>query len=62
MGKSLHVSDLTVDTKKFHVLNHAEEAIVTVHAPKKAIAVDETTVVAPSEVPVATEKKEDTAE
>lgn len=35
MGHSLHVSDLKLDTKKFHVLSHSEEAIVSVHAPKK---------------------------
>ncbi len=42
MGKSLHVSDLKIDTKKFHILSHAEEAIVTVHAPKGGIKADET--------------------
>ncbi|NRH20509.1 50S ribosomal protein L25 [Candidatus Gracilibacteria bacterium] len=35
MGHSLHVSDLKVDSKKFHVLSHTEEAIVSIHAPKK---------------------------
>lgn len=34
MGKTLHVSDMIIDTKKFHVLSHAEEAVVSVHAPK----------------------------
>ncbi len=57
MGKSLHVSDLTVDTKKFHVLSHAEESIVTVHAPKKAEEVEETTTIAPTDVPDAAEKE-----
>ncbi len=42
MGKSLHVSDLKIDTKKFHMLSHAEEAIVTVHAPKGGVKADET--------------------
>lgn len=54
MGHSLHVSDLVVDTKKFHVLSHSEEAIVSIHAPKKAKAEDETTDVAA--VAVATAK------
>ncbi len=35
MEQTLHVSDLKIDSKKFNVLSHAEEAIVTVHAPKK---------------------------
>ncbi len=35
MGHSLHVSDLKIDTKKFHILSHSEEAIATIHAPKK---------------------------
>ena len=34
MGKTLHVSDLMIDRKKYHVLSRAEEAIVSVHAPK----------------------------
>ena len=54
MGHSLHVSDLVVDTKKFHVLSHSEEAIVSIHAPKKAKTEDETTDVAA--VAVATAK------
>ena len=37
MGKSLHVSDLIVDTKKFHIMNNQEDAIATVHAPKKGL-------------------------
>lgn len=35
MGHTLHVSDIKVDSKKFTVLSHAEEAVVSVHAPKK---------------------------
>jgi large subunit ribosomal protein L25 len=54
MGHSLHVSDLVVNTKKFHVLSHAEAAIVSIHAPKKAKTEDETTDV--STVAVATAK------
>jgi large subunit ribosomal protein L25 len=54
MGHSLHVSDLVVDTKKFHVLSHSEEAIVSIHAPKKAKTEDETADVAA--VAVATAK------
>lgn len=60
MGKSLHVGDVKVDTKKFHVLNHAEDAVVSVHAPKKVVE-EEVATVAPSDVPVATEKKEEEA-
>lgn len=37
MGKSLHVSDLIVNAKKFHIMNHKEDAIATVHAPKKGL-------------------------
>lgn len=54
MGHSLHVSDLVVDTKKFHVLSHSEEAIVSIHAPKKHKEEEETTSVA--DVAVATAK------
>ena len=60
MGKTLHVSDLVVDTKKFHILNHSEDAIVSVHSPRKAVEED-TPVVAAADVPVATAKA-DTAE
>lgn len=35
MGHTLHVSDLKIDSKKFTVLTHAEDAIVSAHAPKK---------------------------
>jgi large subunit ribosomal protein L25 len=31
---TLHASDIKVDTKKFHILTHAEEAVVSVHAHK----------------------------
>lgn len=54
MGHSLHVSDLVVDTKKFHVLSHSEEAIVSIHAPKKQKEEEETASVA--DVAVATAK------
>ncbi len=54
MGHSLHVSDLVVDTKKFHVLSHTEEAIVSIHAPKKHKDEEETASVA--DVAVATAK------
>ena len=43
MGHSLHVSDLVINTKKFHLLSHSEEAIVSIHAPKKSKDGDETT-------------------
>ena len=54
MGHTLHVSDLTVNTKKFNVISHAETAIVSIHAPKKAKEEDETASVA--DVAVATAK------
>jgi large subunit ribosomal protein L25 len=54
MGHSLHVSDLVVNTKKFTVISHSEEAIVSIHAPKKAKDEDETVSVA--DVAVATAK------
>lgn len=54
-GVTLHVSDLTVNTKKFHVISHAEEAIVTVHAPKKQKEEEETPV-SVADVGVATAK------
>ena len=53
MGHSLHVSDLVVNTKKFTVLSHAEEAIVSIHAPKKT---EEEVVVSVADVAVATAK------
>jgi large subunit ribosomal protein L25 len=55
MGKSLHVSDIKIDTKKFHVLSHAEEAVVSVHAPKKQK--EETETVSVADVAVATAKE-----
>ena len=57
IGKTLHVSDLVVDTKKYQVLSHAEVAIVGVHAVKEVK--EETVVVSVAEVGVATEKKKD---
>ncbi|MDQ5968760.1 MAG: large subunit ribosomal protein [Patescibacteria group bacterium] len=42
MGHSLHVSDLVINTKKFHILSHPEEAIVSIHAPKKSKELEET--------------------
>ena len=56
MGKTLHISDVKIDTKKFQVLNHTEEAVVTVHAPKKQKEETEPTSVA--DVGVATAKEE----
>lgn len=55
-GKSLHVSDLSIDTKKYQVISHAEEAIVSVHAPKGAKEETETTV-SVADVGVATAKE-----
>lgn len=54
IGKALHVSDLVVDTKKFHVLNHAEDAIALVHAVKEHK--EETEVKSVADVGVATAK------
>ncbi|MDD2694026.1 MAG: 50S ribosomal protein L25 [Candidatus Gracilibacteria bacterium] len=56
MGKTLHISDVKIDAKKFQVLSHAEEAVVTVHAPKKQKEETEATSVA--DVGVATAKEE----
>ena len=56
IGKVLHVSDMTIDTKKFDLLTHLEEAIVSVHIRKEQKA--ETPTVDVSAVGVATEKKE----
>lgn len=58
MGKSLHVSDIKIDTKKFHILSHAEEAVVSVHAPKKQKEETETVSVADVAVATAKEKAE----
>ncbi len=54
MGKTLHVSDLVVNTKKFNVLSHAEDAIVSIHAPKKIV--EEEIIVPVADVAVATAK------
>lgn len=35
-GQSLHISDLVIDTKKYHVQNHSEEAIISVHKTKES--------------------------
>ncbi len=55
MGKTLHVSDMIIDTKKFHVLSHQEEAVVSVHAPK--IQKEETETATVADVAVATAKE-----
>lgn len=54
-GKTLHVSDLKINTKKFHLLSHAEEAIVSVHAHKEHKL--ETESVSVADVGVATAKE-----
>ena len=54
MSHSHHVSDLVINTKKFHVLSHSEESIVSIHAPKKQKDEEETVPVA--DVAVATAK------
>lgn len=56
MGKTLHISDMKIDAKKFHVISHAEEAVVTVHAPKKHK--EETESASIADVGVATAKEE----
>lgn len=58
MGKSLHVSDIQIDSKKFHVLSHSEEAVVSVHAPKKHKEDTDTASVADVGVATAKEKAE----
>ena len=55
IGTTLHVSDMKVDTKKFHVLSHAEEAVVTVHTRKEHK--EETEEVSVDDVAVATAKE-----
>ncbi len=57
IGKTLHVSDLIVDVKKYQVLSHSEVAIVWVHAVKEVK--EETETVSVADVGVATEKKPD---
>lgn len=54
MGHTLHVSDLVINAKKFNVISLPEDAIVTVHAPKKSI--DETEESDVSDVDVVTAK------
>lgn len=56
IGKALHVSDLIVDTKKFEILNHSEDAIALVHAVKEHK--EETEVKSVADVGVATAKPE----
>lgn len=56
IGKVLHVSDMTLDTKKFDLLTHLEEPIVSVHIRKEQKSESSTADV--SAVGVATEKKE----
>ncbi len=55
IGTTLHVSDMKVDTKKFHVLSHAEEAVVSVHVRKEHK--EETEEVSVDDVAVATAKE-----
>ena len=60
VGKVLHVSDMTIDSKKFELLSHVEEPVVAVHAHKDHKA--ETEAVSVASVGVATEKKAEAAE
>ncbi len=55
-GTTLHVRDIKVDTKKFNVLSHADEAVVSVHAHKGHT--EETTQASVADVGVATAKAE----
>ena len=57
IGKTLHVSDLIVDTKKYQVISHAEVAVVWVHAVREQK--EDTESVSVADVGVATEKKKD---
>ncbi len=57
IGKVLHVSDLVVDTKKYQLLSHKEEAIVSVHAVREVV--EEVAPVSVDDVAVTTEKKQD---
>jgi large subunit ribosomal protein L25 len=57
IGKSLHVSDIVVDTKKYQVISHPEVAVVWVHAVREVK--EETEVVSVADVAVTTEKKKD---
>ena len=57
IGKTLHVSDMIIDTKKFDILSHAEVAVVGVHIVKEVK--EETEAVSVADVAVATEKKKD---
>jgi hypothetical protein len=59
VGQTLHVSDLTVDTKKHTILNDAEEPIVSVHAIK---AVEEEEVAPAPEAEVKTEESTENQE
>ena len=57
IGQALHVSDVVIDTKKFEVLSHKEEAVALVHAVREHKVETETASVA--DVGVATEKKKE---
>ena len=57
IGQALHVSDVVIDTKKFEVLSHKEEAVALVHAVREQKVETETASVA--DVGVATEKKKE---
>ncbi len=57
IGQALHVSDVVIDTKKFHVLSHMEEAVALVHAVREHKV--DTEAVSVADVAVATEKKKD---
>ena len=49
--------DVVIDTKKFHVLSHMEEAVALVHAVREHKV--DTEAVSVADVAVATEKKKD---
>ncbi len=60
-GQTLHVSDLSIDAKKFTVLSNAEEAIVSIHAVKEHK--EETEVITPDAVATVKQtEKTETAE
>ena len=56
-GTTLHVSDIKIDNKKFNILSHADEAVVSVHVHKEHKE-EETVINSVADVEVATAKAE----
>lgn len=40
MGHTFHVSDMKIDTKKYHIVSPLEDAVITAHAPKGGVKED----------------------